>query len=168
MYVGPKPIEVNQEFEMGKLSEYADGSMNNWSHHIQYILPQVSRGETYRRENEEREREGEGQRQRKTKRGRNEREVKPVKEERKERVVKEKEQKRRKKKEEREKEIVHTVTHTQGRCQWFNPIPKADDEFDEDEEDEDKEQPEELEPETGPQILTAVAEDERNNNNNNK
>lgn len=47
LYVGPKPIEVNQEFEMGKLSEYADGSMNNWSHHVQYILPQVSRGVTY-------------------------------------------------------------------------------------------------------------------------
>ena len=56
LYVGPKPIEVNQEFEMGKLSEYADGSMNNWSHHVQYILPQVSRGVTYRGENEESER----------------------------------------------------------------------------------------------------------------
>ena len=94
---------------MGKLSEYADGSMNNWSHHIQYILPQVRR---------EREREREN--------------------------------------------TNYDITHLQGRCQWFNPVPKADDEFDEDEEDEDKEQPEELEPETGPQILTAVAEDERN------
>ncbi len=40
-YKGPGPIEVNKEFEISKTSEYADGSMNNWSHHVQYILPQV-------------------------------------------------------------------------------------------------------------------------------
>lgn len=39
--IGPGPIEVNKEFEIGKISEYADGSMNNWVHHVQYILPQV-------------------------------------------------------------------------------------------------------------------------------
>ena len=34
-------IEVNKEFEIAKITEYADGSMNNWVHHSQYILPQV-------------------------------------------------------------------------------------------------------------------------------
>ena len=39
---GSGVIEVNKEFEITKISEYADGSMNNWVHHVQYILPQVS------------------------------------------------------------------------------------------------------------------------------
>ena len=34
-------IEVNKEFEIAKITEYADGSMTNWVHHSQYILPQV-------------------------------------------------------------------------------------------------------------------------------
>ena len=39
--LGPGPIEVNKEFEVGKMAEYADGTMNSWVHHVQYILPQV-------------------------------------------------------------------------------------------------------------------------------
>ena len=39
--IGPGPIEVNNDFEINKISEYADGSMNNWTHHVEYILPQV-------------------------------------------------------------------------------------------------------------------------------
>lgn len=39
-------------------------------------------------------------------------------------------------------------------------MQKAEDEFEDGEEgDDEKEQPEELEPETGPQLLTSVAED---------
>ena len=48
----------------------------------------------------------------------------------------------------------------QGRCEWHNPTPQAEDAFEEEEDDdEEKEQPEEVEPETGPQILTSVSED---------
>lgn len=49
----------------------------------------------------------------------------------------------------------------QGRTVWWNPIQKADDEFEEEEYDEDdeKEQPEEPEPEEGPSLLTAASED---------
>ena len=50
----------------------------------------------------------------------------------------------------------------QGRTVWWNPIQKADDEFEEEEEeDEEREQPDEPEPETGPPLLTSAAEDER-------
>ena len=50
----------------------------------------------------------------------------------------------------------------QGRCTWFNPKQKAEDEFeDEEEEDEEKEQIEEPEPETGPPLLTAIDQDNR-------
>ena len=57
--------------------------------------------------------------------------------------------------------IPHTLLTIQGRCKWFNPVQKTDDEFDEEEDDEDeeKEQPDELEPETGPSLLQAVSED---------
>ena len=49
----------------------------------------------------------------------------------------------------------------QGRTLWWNPVQKAEDEFEEEEYDEDdeKEQPEEPEPEDGPKILTSAAED---------
>ena len=44
---------------------------------------------------------------------------------------------------------------------WWNPVQKADDQFDDDEEDEEeREQPDEPEPETGPPLLTSAAEDE--------
>lgn len=88
---GPGPIEVNNDFEINKISEYTDGLMNNWTHHVEYILPQ-------------------------------------------------------------------------GRCQWFNPVQKAEDEFDEGEEDDDddeKEQPYEPEPESGPQLLTSAGVDSK-------
>lgn len=51
----------------------------------------------------------------------------------------------------------------QGRTVWWNPVKKADDEFEEEEDDEDdeKEQPEEPEPEEGPPLLTSAAEDEK-------
>ena len=43
---------------------------------------------------------------------------------------------------------------------WWNPVQKADDEFEEEEDEEDeKEQPEEPEPEDGPPLLTSAAED---------
>ncbi len=50
----------------------------------------------------------------------------------------------------------------QGRTVWWNPVQKADDEFEEaeeEEDDEEKEQPDEPEPEDGPPILTSAAED---------
>ena len=84
-YSGTGVIEPNPEFEVGKISEYAD--ITNWCHHISYLLPQ-------------------------------------------------------------------------GRTVWWNPIQKADDEFeDEEEDDEEKEQLDEPEPETGPPLLTSAAED---------
>lgn len=43
---------------------------------------------------------------------------------------------------------------------WFNPVQKAEDEFEDEEDEEEKEQPEEPEPEVGPQLLTSIAEDE--------
>ena len=39
--IGSEVIEQNKEFEITKISEYADGTMGNWSHHVTYILPQV-------------------------------------------------------------------------------------------------------------------------------
>lgn len=79
-------IEVNPEFEIDKISEFAD--ITNWCHHTSYLLPQ-------------------------------------------------------------------------GRTVWWNPVQKADDEFDEeeDEDDDEKEQPDEPEPEVGPTLLTSAAED---------
>lgn len=57
----------------------------------------------------------------------------------------------------------------QGRCVWHNPVEKAEDDFEEEEEEEEKEDVEEPKPESGPQLLTSIAEDEgRNINNNNK
>ena len=83
--IGQGAIEPNAEFEVTKISEYAD--ITNWCHHEPYLLPQ-------------------------------------------------------------------------GRIVWWNPVEKAEDEFeDEEEEEEEKEQPEEPEPETGPPLLTSAAED---------
>lgn len=48
----------------------------------------------------------------------------------------------------------------QGRCTWFNPVQKAEDEFEDEDDEEEKEQPEEPEPEVGPQLLASIAEDE--------
>lgn len=49
----------------------------------------------------------------------------------------------------------------QGRTVWWNPVQKADDEFEEEEYDEEdeKEQPNAQEPEDGPPLLTSAAED---------
>lgn len=48
----------------------------------------------------------------------------------------------------------------QGRCTWFNPSQKKDEEeFEEEEEDEEREEPDEPEPETGPPLLTPLSED---------
>ncbi|XP_065882304.1 radial spoke head protein 6 homolog A-like [Dysidea avara] len=49
----------------------------------------------------------------------------------------------------------------QGRCTWFNPVQKAEDEFEDEEDEEEKEQPEEPEPEIGPQLLTSISEDDK-------
>ena len=50
----------------------------------------------------------------------------------------------------------------QGRTVWWNPVQKADDEFEEEEEEEEdeKENPDEPEPEDGPPLLTSVSEDD--------
>ena len=49
----------------------------------------------------------------------------------------------------------------QGRTVWWNPVQKADDEFEEEEveDNDEKEQPDDPEPENGPPILTSAAED---------
>jgi len=56
---------------------------------------------------------------------------------------------------------VHHVQHIlpQGRCSWWNPIQKTEDDFEEDEEEEEREEPEEAEPEVGPALLTPLSED---------
>lgn len=47
-------------------------------------------------------------------------------------------------------------------------MEKAEDDFEEEEEEEEKEDVEEPKPESGPQLLTSIAEDEGRNINNNK
>ena len=47
-----------------------------------------------------------------------------------------------------------------GRCVWHNPIEKPEDDFEEEEEEEEREDVEEPKPESGPQLLTSIAEDE--------
>ncbi|KAK3731868.1 hypothetical protein QZH41_008328, partial [Actinostola sp. cb2023] len=57
---------------------------------------------------------------------------------------------------------VHHVQYVlpQGRCSWFNPSQKRDEEeLEEEEEDEEREEPDEPEPETGPPLLTPLSED---------
>ena len=48
----------------------------------------------------------------------------------------------------------------QGRCSWFNPNQRKDEEEEEEEEeDEEREEPDEPEPEVGPPLLTPLSED---------
>lgn len=59
---------------------------------------------------------------------------------------------------------IHSVHYClcvcmQGRCAWWNPVQKNEDDFDEDEEDEEREEPDEPEPEEGPPLLTPLSED---------
>lgn len=56
---------------------------------------------------------------------------------------------------------VHHVQHVlpQGRCSWWNPVQKNEDDFEEDEEEEEREEPDEPEPEVGPALLTPLSED---------
>ena len=39
------------------------------------------------------------------------------------------------------------ICDLQGRCKWFNPVQKNDEDFEDDEEEEDREEPDEPEPE---------------------
>uniref|UniRef100_A0A8V0YSE6 Radial spoke head component 4A n=1 Tax=Gallus gallus TaxID=9031 RepID=A0A8V0YSE6_CHICK len=48
----------------------------------------------------------------------------------------------------------------QGRCVWFNPLQKTEEEEGEEEEEEKDEVPDELQQETGPPLLTPLSEDE--------
>jgi len=56
---------------------------------------------------------------------------------------------------------VHHVQHIlpQGRCTWWNPVQKNEDEFEDEEEEEEREEPDEPEPEVGPPLLTPLSED---------
>ncbi|XP_068681378.1 radial spoke head protein 4 homolog A-like [Montipora foliosa] len=57
---------------------------------------------------------------------------------------------------------VHHVQYIlpQGRCTWFNPTQKREEEeLEEEEEDEEREEPDEPEPEQGPPLLTPLSED---------
>ncbi len=59
---------------------------------------------------------------------------------------------------------LHHVQHIlpQGRCVWFNPFEKPEDDFeDEDLDEEEEENSDEPRPEVGPPLLSSVAEDER-------
>ncbi|EDV20309.1 Radial spoke head protein 4-like protein A [Trichoplax sp. H2] len=57
---------------------------------------------------------------------------------------------------------VHHVQYLlpQGRCTWFNPTEKPEDDFEDEEDDEEREEPDEPEPETGPPLLTPISEDD--------
>ncbi|XP_048258834.1 radial spoke head protein 4 homolog A-like [Haliotis rufescens] len=57
---------------------------------------------------------------------------------------------------------VHHVQHIlpQGRCTWWNPVQKSEDDFEDEDEEEEREEPDEPEPEVGPPLLTPLAEDE--------
>jgi len=56
---------------------------------------------------------------------------------------------------------VHHVQHIlpQGRCSWWNPVQKNEDEFEDEDEEEEREEPDEPEPEVGPPLLTPLSED---------
>lgn len=56
---------------------------------------------------------------------------------------------------------VHHVQHIlpQGRCVWWNPVQKNEDEFEDEDEEEEREEPDEPEPEQGPPLLTPLSED---------
>uniref|UniRef100_A0A8C3YGD2 Radial spoke head component 4A n=1 Tax=Catagonus wagneri TaxID=51154 RepID=A0A8C3YGD2_9CETA len=59
---------------------------------------------------------------------------------------------------------VHHIQHIlpQGRCNWFNPIPKCEEEEEEEDEEEKEEKGEEpdyIEQEVGPPLLTPISED---------
>jgi hypothetical protein len=57
-------------------------------------------------------------------------------------------------------DIVFLMIFRQGRCTWFNPSQKKDDEEEEEEEEEEeREEPDEPEPEVGPPLLTPLSED---------
>ncbi|XP_076442050.1 radial spoke head protein 4 homolog A-like [Babylonia areolata] len=60
---------------------------------------------------------------------------------------------------------VHHVQHIlpQGRCSWWNPVQKNEDDFEDEEEEEEREEPDEPEPEVGPPLLTPLGEDEEVN-----
>ena len=47
----------------------------------------------------------------------------------------------------------------QGRCQWWNPVQRGEEEEEEEGEEEEREEPEEVEPEVGPPLLTPLSED---------
>lgn len=51
--------------------------------------------------------------------------------------------------------------HTQGRCNWFNPIQKSEEEEEEDDEEKEEkgEEPYYIEQEVGPPLLTPISED---------
>jgi len=55
--------------------------------------------------------------------------------------------------------INFTILHLQGRCTWFNPVQKNEEEFEDDEEEEEREEPDEPEPEIGQPLLTPLSED---------
>ncbi|XP_072405444.1 radial spoke head protein 4 homolog A [Chiloscyllium punctatum] len=61
---------------------------------------------------------------------------------------------------------VHHTQHIlpQGRCVWFNPVQKKEEDFEEEEEEEEREAPDEPEPEVGPPLLTPLSEDAEVNN----
>ncbi|CAG5127423.1 unnamed protein product [Candidula unifasciata] len=57
---------------------------------------------------------------------------------------------------------AHHVQHIlpQGRCTWWNPIQKNEEELEDEEEEDEREEPDEPEPEVGPPLLTPISEDD--------
>lgn len=60
--------------------------------------------------------------------------------------------------------LQHWVHHVQyilpqGRCQWYNPVQKNEEDFEDEDEEEEREEPDEPEPERGQPLLTPLSED---------
>ena len=60
--------------------------------------------------------------------------------------------------------VSSSVLQPQGRCSWWNPVQKNEDDFEDEDEEEEREEPDEPEPEVGPPLLTPLAEDDEVNN----
>ena len=59
---------------------------------------------------------------------------------------------------------VHHVQNIlpQGRCSWYNPFEKPEDDFEDEDLDEDEEEKmDAVQPEIGPPLLSSAAEDDR-------
>ena len=122
---------LNVDFEGVGVRELADPSFNNWVHHVQHILPQVSEDDDSSR-GQVRGKDGGG-----ACTVPNKGSLSPT-------VL-----------------SILLRLFIQGRCLWKNPVEKPEEDFEEEDEEEEREDVEEAKPEVGPPLLNPVVEDER-------